>query len=70
MNRTSKYYTCMQMAILTLDPKEVLTAFEDNPKAENKVLKFCMSPIRGLSSATTTHVRNDVKLTCFIYKMR
>ena len=55
----------MQIAILTLEPKDVLTAFEDRPSVEKRALKFCISPIRGLSSATTTQVLNDDKFTCF-----
>ena len=57
----------MQMAIFTLDPKEVLTTLGANPSEENIAVKFCINPIRGLSSAITTHVRSEVRETFFSF---
>lgn len=56
------------MAILTLEPNDVLTALADRPRSEKRALKVCIRVIRGRSSAITTHVRNDDRFTCFNYK--
>lgn len=55
--------TCKQIAVFTLHPKEVETARGLRPKAEKSLLKLVVSAIRGLSSATTTHVLTQAKLT-------
>ena len=60
-----KMHTCIHIAILTREPNDVLTAFGDNPSDANKALNLCIRVIRGRSSATTTHVRKEDKLTCF-----
>lgn len=50
------------MATLTLQPKLVLTALGDKPSPENNLEKDVVNPTLGLSSATTTHVRTQLKL--------
>lgn len=49
--------TCRQMARLTLQPKEVLTARGCRPRSLKSLEKDWVSAMRGRSSATTTHVR-------------
>lgn len=51
------------MAMLTLHPKLVDTARGLSPRAENSLEKLVVRLIRGRSSATTTHVRTQLKLT-------
>ena len=51
------------MATFALDPNDVLTARGDRPKPEKRVEKAVVKLIRGLSSATTTQFRTQVKLT-------
>lgn len=51
------------MAVFTLQPNEVETARGLRPSAENSLLKLVVNAIRGLSSATTTHVLTHAKLT-------
>lgn len=51
------------MATLTLQPKLVETALGLNPNAENNFEKLVVKLILGLSSATTTHVRTQLRLT-------
>lgn len=55
--------TCKQMAVFTLQPNEVETARGLRPRAENNLLKLVVNAMRGLSSATTTHVLTQAKLT-------
>lgn len=40
----------------------MLTALGDNPRPENNLEKEVVNPTLGLSSATTTHVRTQLKL--------
>lgn len=56
------------MAVLTLQPKDVDTARGLNPRAENSLLKLVVRAIRGLSSATTTHVLTHAKLTPLAFR--
>lgn len=58
------------MATLTLQPKLVLTALGDNPRPENNLEKDVVNPTLGRSSATTTHVRTQLKLMplCYTFK--
>ena len=49
--------TCRAMAMLTLQPKDVLTALGDRPRLENSLEKELVSATRGRSSATTTQYR-------------
>lgn len=56
-------FTCKQMAVFTLQPNEVETARGLRPSAENSLLKLVVNAIRGLSSATTTHVLTHARLT-------
>lgn len=51
------------MAVFTLQPNEVETARGLKPRAEKSLLKLVVNAIRGLSSATTTHVLTQAKLT-------
>lgn len=51
------------MAVFTLQPNEVETARGLRPSAENSLLKLVVNAIRGLSSATTTHVLTHARLT-------
>lgn len=51
------------MAVFTLQPNEVETARGLRPSAENNLLKLVVNAIRGLSSATTTHVLTHARLT-------
>lgn len=55
--------TCVQMATLALHPNEVLTARGDRPKPENRVENAVVRFILGLSSATTTQFRTQVRFT-------
>lgn len=48
--------------MLTLQPKDVETARGLSPSAENNLEKLVVKPMRGRSSATTTHVRTQDKL--------
>lgn len=48
--------TCRQMARLTRQPKEVLTARGCSPRSLKSLEKDCVRAILGRSSATTTHV--------------
>jgi hypothetical protein len=57
------YHTCRQMATLTLHPKEVETALGLSPRAENSFENDVERLILGLSSATTTQVRTQDRLT-------
>ena len=45
------------MAMLTRQPKDVLTALGDRPRLENSLEKELVSATRGRSSATTTQYR-------------
>lgn len=60
--------TCKQIAVFTLHPNEVETARGLRPKAEKSLLKLVVSAIRGLSSATTTHVLTQAKLTPLAFR--
>lgn len=51
------------MATLTLHPNEVLTARGERPKPENSVENAVVKLILGRSSATTTQLRTQVRLT-------
>lgn len=51
------------MAVLTLHPNDVETALGLSPRAEKSLLKLEVREIRGLSSATTTQVLTQAKLT-------
>lgn len=51
------------MAILTRQPKLVDTARGLSPTAENNFEKLVVKLMRGRSSATTTHVRTQLRLT-------
>lgn len=55
------------MPTLTRHPNEVETALGDSPRAENSLEKLFVRLILGLSSATTTQVLTQAKLTflCF-----
>lgn len=55
--------TCRQMATLTRHPKLVETALGLKPRAENNFENELVRLILGLSSATTTHVLTQLKLT-------
>lgn len=57
------FLTCVQMATLARLPNDVLTARDERPKPENRVEKAVVRVILGLSSATTTQLRTQVKLT-------
>ena len=64
------FLTCVQMATLARLPNDVLTAREERPKPENRVEKAVVRVILGLSSATTTQLRTQVKLTPLAYEER
>lgn len=53
---------CRHSAIFVRQPKEVLTERADNPKLWNILAKELVRETRGRSSATTTHVRTQLKL--------
>lgn len=53
------------MATLVLHPNEVLTARAERPRPENRVENAVVRFILGRSSATTTQLRTQVKLTPF-----
>lgn len=55
--------TCKQMATFTLQPKVVLTARGERPKSLKIFEKDWVRDMRGLSSATTMHVRTQDRLT-------
>ena len=55
------------MAVLTRHPNEVETALGDKLSPENNFVNDCVSEILGLSSATTTHVLTQAKLTFFCF---
>ena len=59
--------TCKHIATLTRQPKLVDTARGLSPNAENNLEKLVVRVMRGRSSATTTHVLTQPKLTprCF-----
>lgn len=61
--------TCKQIATLTLHPNVVLTARAERPRSLNNLEKDCVNVIRGLSSATTMHVRTQDRLTPFIWEV-
>lgn len=56
------------MAVLTLQPNEVDTALGLKPRAEKSLLKLLVSAILGLSSATTTQVLTQARLTPRAFK--
>lgn len=56
------------MAVLTLQPNEVDTARGLSPRAENSLLKLVVNAILGLSSATTTQVLTQARLTPRAFK--
>ena len=58
------------MATLARLPNDVLTARDERPKPENRVEKAVVRVILGLSSATTTQLRTQVKLTPLAYEER
>lgn len=64
------FLTCVQMATLARLPNDVLTARDERPKPENRVEKAVVRVILGLSSATTTQLRTQVKLTPLAYEER
>ena len=51
------------MAVLTRQPNDVDTALGLKPRAEKSLLKLVVNAIRGRSSATTTQVLTQAKLT-------
>ena len=51
------------MAVLTRQPNDVDTARGLRPRAEKSLLKLVVRAILGLSSATTTQVLTQAKLT-------
>lgn len=55
--------TCKQIATFTLQPKVVLTARGESPKSLKIFEKDWVSAMRGLSSATTMHVRTQDRFT-------
>ena len=55
--------TCKQIATFTLQPKVVLTARGERPKSLKIFEKDWVSAMRGLSSATTMHVRTQDRFT-------
>jgi len=59
--------TCKHIAMLTLHPKEVETARGLKPRGAKSLEKLLVRLILGRSSATTTHVRTQARLTfrCF-----
>ena len=64
------FLTCVQMATLARLPNDVLTARDERPNPENRVEKAVVRVILGLSSATTTQLRTQVKLTPLAYEER
>lgn len=61
--------TWTQSATLTRHPKLVLTACGVKPRLENNLAKDDVSDILGRSSATTTQVRTQLRLTPLSCKM-
>ncbi|TNN53974.1 hypothetical protein EYF80_035798 [Liparis tanakae] len=61
--RSASDLTCKQRATFTLQPKVVLTARGESPKSLKILEKDCVSAMRGLSSATTMHVRTQDRFT-------
>lgn len=49
--------TCRQIAMLTRQPKDVVTARGESPRSLKSLEKFDIRRILARSSATTTHVR-------------
>ena len=63
MPRKNTRLTCKQMATLTLQPNEVETALGERLRPEKSLVKASQREMRGRSSATTTHVRTQDRLT-------
>ena len=57
------------MAVLTRQPNDVETALGLKPNAEKSLLKLDVSAILGLSSATTTQVLTQARLTPLVFKV-
>ena len=59
--------TCEQRAMLTLQPKDVLTARLDRPRGAKRAVNADVRMMRGRSSATTTHVLTHARLIPLLY---